>query len=43
MEKRVENLEKSKDYSFRDVHYTLSEIKNPQADVDQKMAGIVEG
>ena len=43
LEKRVESLEKSKDYSFRVVQDTLSEIKNRQAHVDQKMMGIVEG
>ena len=43
LEKRVESLEKSKDYSFRVVQDTLSEIKIRQADVDQKMMGIVEG
>ena len=33
---------KSKDYSYRVVQDTLSEIKIRQADVDQKMMGIVE-
>ena len=41
LEKRVESLEKSKDYSV--CQDTLSEIKIRQADVDQKMMGIVEG
>ena len=36
-------MEKSKDYSFRVVQDTLLEIKIRQADVDQKMMGIVEG
>ena len=43
LEERVESLEKSKYYSFRVVQDTLSEIKIRQADVDQKMMGIVEG
>ena len=43
LEKRVESLEKSKDYSVRVVQDTLSEIKTRQADIDQKMMGIVEG
>ena len=42
LEKRVESLEKSKDYSVRVVQDTLSEIKTRQADIDQKMMGIVE-
>ena len=36
-------MEKGKYYSVRVVHDTLSEIKTRQADIDQKMIGIVEG
>ena len=43
LEKRIESLEKSKDYSFCVLQDTLSEIKIRQADIDQKMMGIVEG
>ena len=43
LEKRVESLEKSKDYNVRVVQDTLSEIETRQAGIDQKMMGIVEG
>ena len=43
LEKRVESLVKSKDYSVRVLQDTLSEFKTPQADVDQNMMEIVEG